>query len=196
MGETGQEAFAERKNPVTQPGKKGLIRRLLGNRKGSTAIEFTALAIPFSFLVFAILESSISFAGQQIMANAGDTIARQLRTGQLRPADITEVKLKQLVCDKLSIIVASDCPGLEVDLRQFNTFDAASKVRIKLTSDKDIDTSDFDVKPGGSLTINMLRVFYRWPVMTDLMRSSMSNLKDGKTLLFSTITWRNEPFDD
>ncbi|MCB1418124.1 MAG: pilus assembly protein [Notoacmeibacter sp.] len=196
MGETGQEAFAERKNPVTKPGKKGLIRRFLGNRKGSTAIEFTALAIPFSFLVFAILESSISFAGQQIMANAGDTIARQLRTGQLRPADITEVKLKQLVCDKLSIIVASDCPGLEVDLRQFNTFDAASKVRIKLTSDKDIDTSDFDVKPGGSLTINMLRVFYRWPVMTDLMRSSMSNLKDGKTLLFSTITWRNEPFDD
>ena len=196
MGETGQEAFAERKNPVTKPGKKGLIRRFLGNRKGSTAIEFTALAIPFSFLVFAILESSISFAGQQIMANAGDTIARQLRTGQLRPADITEVKLKQLVCDKLSIIVASDCPGLEVDLRQFNTFDAASKVRIKLTSDKDIDTSDFDVKPGGSLTINMLRVFYRWPVMTDLMRSSMSNLKDGNTLLFSTITWRNEPFDD
>ena len=83
---------------------------------------------------------------------------------------------------------------LGFDLREFNTFDAASKVRIKLTADKDIDTSDFDVDPGGALTINMLRVFYRWPVMTDLMRSSMSNLKDGKTLLFSTVTWRNEPY--
>ena len=71
---------------------------------------------------------------------------------------------------------------------------AAAKVRVKLTSDKDIDTSDFAVTPGDALSINMLRVFYRWPVMTDLMRSSMSNLKDGKTLLFSTITWRNEPY--
>lgn len=174
--------------------RTGLFRRFLRNRKGATAIEFSILAIPFCLLVFAILESSISFAAQQVMANAGDNVARQLRTGQLRPSAINEAKLKELICDKLEIIVADGCPGLAVDLREFSTFDAASKVRIKLTADKDIDTSDFNVNPGGALTINMLRVFYRWPVMTDLMRSSMSNLKDGKTLLFSTITWRNEPY--
>ena len=43
---------------------------------------------------------------------------------------------------------------------------------------------------------NMLRVFYKWPVMTDFMRKVMSNLKDGKTLHFATVTWQNEPFDD
>lgn len=196
MRDSKNEALNERPDMTEKRAKGGIFRRFARNRKGSTAIEFTALAIPFSFLVFAILESSISFASQQIMANAGDAVARQLRTGQLRAADVTETSLKSLICGKLSVIVADGCPGLEVDLREFATFDAASKVRIKFTSDNDIDTTDFDVDPGQSLSINMLRVFYRWPVMTDLMRSSMSNLKDGNTLLFSTIAWRNEPFDD
>lgn len=196
MGEFNMAAPGERPDITEKRAKGGIFRRFVKNRKGSTAIEFTALAIPFSFLVFAILESSISFASQQVLATAGDTVARQLRTGQLRPADINEVTLKAHICNKLSVIVADGCPGLEVDLREFPTFDAASKVRIKFTADKDIDTSDFDVDPGLSESINMLRVFYRWPVMTDMMRSSMSNLKDGNTLLFSTITWRNEPFDD
>lgn len=173
-----------------------LCGRFWRDRKGSTAIEFTALAIPFSLLVFAILESCISFAGQQVMANATDDIARQIRTGQLRPADLNEVKLKELICDRLNIVVSSDCPGLLVDLRQFTTFADAAKLRIKLTADKDIDTTGFDVKPGPSLSRNTLRVFYKWPVMTDFMRKSMSNLKDSKTLHFATATWQNEPFDD
>ena len=42
----------------------------------------------------------------------------------------------------------------------------------------------------------MLRVFYRWPVITDFMSKAMSNLKGGKTLHFATVTWQNEPFDD
>ena len=37
--------------------------RFLGDRRGSTAIEFGILAIPFALLVFAILESCIAFAG-------------------------------------------------------------------------------------------------------------------------------------
>jgi hypothetical protein len=72
-------------------------------------------------------------------------------------------------------------------------------VRIKTVgtgNDRDLDTSGFAVTPGPSMTKNMLRVFYKWPVMTDFMRKSMSNLKDGKTLHFATVTWQNEPFDD
>ena len=173
-----------------------LPARFLKNSSGSVAIEFTALAIPFSLLIFAILESCISFAGQQVLANAADGVARQLRTGQIKASAMNEQALRNLICQDLEIIVTSGCPGLEVDLRQFATFEDAAKVRVKLTADKDIDTTGFDVKPGPSMSKNMLRVFYRWPVMTDFMRKSMSNLKDGKTLHFATITWQNEPFDD
>jgi Flp pilus assembly protein TadG len=183
--------------------RPGLLRRMRAgadrfwrNREGSTAIEFTALAIPFSMLVFAILESCISFAAQEVLNNATDDVARQLRTGQLRAAEVTETSLKKAICDRLDIVVAQGCPDLVVDLREFPTFAAAAAIKIKLTADKDIDTTGFAVTPGKSMTKNMLRVFYRWPVMTDFMRKAMSNLKDNKTLHFATVTWQNEPFDD
>ena len=170
--------------------------RFARDEDGAVAIEFAALAIPFSLLVFAILESCISFAGQQVLVNTTDTIARQIRTGQLKAADVTEASLKSAICDDLKIIVAAGCPGLVVDLRQYATFADAAKERIKFTSDGDIDTTGFAVKPGPSLSKNMLRVFYRWPVITDFMRKSMSNIKGGYTLHFATVTWQNEPFND
>ena len=177
-------------------GGRGLLARFRHDRSGSTAIEFVMLAIPFSLLVFAILESCIAFAGQQLLSNAADDVARQIRTGQLKGADVTEIKVKKLICDKLELLVAKDCPGLLVDLRSFPTFADAAKLRIKLTSDREIDTTGFAVAPGQSMSKNMLRVFYKWPVMTDFMRASMSNLKGNHTLQFATVTWQNEPFND
>ena len=187
-----------------EPARRGIIARLAGcftrfgrDHDGSTAIEFTMLAIPFSMLVFAILESCISFAAQEVMTNATDDVARQLRTGQLRAADVTETSLKKAICDRMEIIVAKGCPDLVVDLREFATFAAAAAIKVKLTSaPDDLDTTGFDVDPGGPLTKNMLRVFYRWPVITDFMSLAMSNLADNKTLHFATVTWQNEPFDN
>ena len=185
--------------PIEKKRRRIVFARFLRNRSGSTAIEFTLLSIPFAALVFAILETCISFAGQQILSNVTDDIAREIRTGQLKPGPaLSETALKTKICDRLKIIVsATDCPdAIEVDLREFPTFAAAAAVRIKLTADRDIDTSDFDVDPGLSQSKNMLRVFYRWPVITDFMSKLVSNLKGGKTLHFATVTWQNEPFDD
>jgi Flp pilus assembly protein TadG len=172
------------------------VSRFARNRDGSVAIEFIALAIPFSLLLFAIIESCLSFAGQQVLTNATEDVARQLRTGQEKAATMNEDKLRDLICARIEIVVAAGCPGLEVDLQTYTTFQLAAAKRIKFTADGDIDTADFKVEPGLSMSKNMLRVFYRWPVITDFMRKSMSNLKNGKTLLFATVTWQNEPFDD
>lgn len=175
-----------------------LLAGLVKDRSGATAIEFAMLAIPFSLLVFAILESCISFAAQQLLVNATDDVAREIRTGQLRPDDLTGGKLKKMICERIEIIVASGCPGLSVDLETFGTFEQAADAvdNIKLTGGGEIDTDGFGDTPGGPTTKNMLRVFYEWPIITDFLRNSMSNLDNGKTLLFATTTWQNEPFDD
>ncbi len=186
----------EQNRASTETPRRGLLRRFRGDRKGSVAIEFTALIIPFSLLVFAILESCISFAAQQLMANAADDVARQFRTGQIKAVGMTVDKLEDLICERIEIVVSDGCPGLIVDLRQFDTFAEAAQLRIKMTDGGDLDTTGFDVDPGKSMTKNVLRVFYRWPVMTDFLRKSMSNLPEGKTLHFATVTWQNEPFDD
>ncbi|RWO75871.1 MAG: pilus assembly protein [Mesorhizobium sp.] len=185
---------------MSKAGRSSLSARFLGDRRGSTALEFAMLAVPFALLVFAILESCISFAGQEVMANITDDVARQLRTGQVRQANVTEATLKSMICSRLEIMVAKDCPGLEVDLRAYPSFAAAAQAgfnihdgEIALTG---ITPSTFTVSPGLAESINMLRVFYKWPVMTDFMAKSMANLKDGNTLHFASMTWKNEPFDD
>ncbi|MBZ9847088.1 pilus assembly protein [Mesorhizobium sp. CA14] len=171
------------------------------DRRGSTAMEFALLAIPFALLVFAILESCISFAGQEVMANVTDDVARQLRTGQLQKTNVTEASIKQLICSRLEIMVAQGCPGLLVDLREYPSFADAATAGFKIV-DGDIvlvqgtNSMTFTVSPGLAESINMLRVFYKWPVMTDFLARSMANLKDGNTLHFASVTWQNEPFDN
>jgi Flp pilus assembly protein TadG len=195
-------ARPNRESETPQKRRRSILSRFVRDRSGATAIEFTILAIPFSLLVFAILESCISFAGQQVMSNVADDIARQLRTGQIKASDptFTHDSLRNKICEKLEIMVADGCIGLNVDLRSFDTFEEAAALRIEfLGSSKDDRTlapSNFTFKPGPSLSKNVLRVFYEWPVITDFMRASMSNLKGGKTLHFATVTWQNEPFDD
>lgn len=210
IGSAGTEMIAR---PNTDSGspqrrRRSILSRFVRDRSGATAIEFTILALPFSLLVFAILESCISFAGQQVMSNAADDIARQLRTGQIKVASglsaealaVEKEKLWRMICDRLEIMVAKDCVGLKIDLRKVDTFSEAAALRIEyLGSSKDDRTlapSNFKFDPGPSLSKNVLRVFYEWPVITDFMRASMSNLQGGKTLHFATVTWQNEPFDD
>jgi len=184
--------------------RTGFLGRFLRDRSGSTAIEFVALAIPFSMLVFAILESCIAFAGQEVMANATDDLARQFRTGQLKPADLEPDTVKDAICERLEIMVGNNCKDrILVDLRKYDTFQEAAAARFKivngdivLTKDAVDDPVSFSLTPGKSTSINMLRVFYKWPVITDFMSKWMANLNDGSTLHFASVTWQNEPFDD
>lgn len=157
------------------------------------------LAAPFFLLIFAILETCLSFGAQQVMSNAMDDVARDIRTGQAK--NLTSDQLKTNICAKLSMI-ASDCKNnIEVDLRSYTSFKDAAKDNyinnngtVKIS--KNGSPEDLKVSPGGAMTINTMRVFYKWPVITDRMRTYMANAGTNKTLLFSTITWQNEPYDE
>jgi len=182
-----------------EPARRGIFARFRRNREGATVIEFALLAVPFSLLVFAILESCISFAAQEVMANATDIVARQLRTGQI-PADEADQKVKQMICNQLELIVTKNCPGLQVDLRKVETFKEATMLgfRIdgsKITLTKGTGNDEFKMDPGKASDKNMMRVFYKWPVMTDFVAKSISGMDDGTALLFSSTVWQNEPFN-
>jgi len=171
--------------------RAGLFAR---SRQASVAVEFALLALPFSLLIFAILETSVAYVAQQAITNATDDIARQLRTGVLKSSDVSGGKLKQILCARIPVLITQDCNNqLLVDLESYSSFDKVPTT-IPFTSTGDIDTSGFKVAPGDTLSINQLRVFYRWPVMTDIMRQRISNLPNGKTLLYATDTWQNEPY--
>lgn len=168
-------------------------RNLCFAREGSVSIEFAILAMPFIALMFAIIETSLSFGTQQLLASAVDRVSREVRTGRSGMDNLSDGKLHSLICSKISLMAPDNCPDLIVDLNHYSSFAAVPR-KIPFTSNGDIKTTGFTVNPGGPGTINHLRVYYRLPVWTDFMRKSMSNLPGGKTLLLSSATWRNEAF--
>ncbi|MEM8541580.1 MAG: TadE/TadG family type IV pilus assembly protein [Pseudomonadota bacterium] len=172
---------------------KSPIRRLGRDENGATAIEFSILAIPFIMIVFAVLETSLSFTAQEVISNSVDKISRQIRTGQIDATTTTSAQFRQLICDDIKLLVDDTCPELEFDLKSYASFAAVPKT-IPMSSPTVLNTTGFTYAPGGSETINHLRVFYRWPVITDIMKQHLAGLEDNKTLLFSSATWQNEPF--
>jgi Flp pilus assembly protein TadG len=171
--------------------RRSTAARFFANKRGTVAIEFAMIALPFFLLIFAVVEVSLSFAAQQVMANTTDDIARQLRTGEIKTLSLAQ--LKQMVCSRL-LMPAANCPDLVVDLRTYATFALVPKT-IPLKTGGDVNSTGFNSAPGGANTINQLRVFYRWPIFTDLMKPRIATIDGtGKILLFSSATWRNEPY--
>ena len=189
------------------------FRRLKNRRDGAVALEFAILSIPFLMIVFATFETLVAFAGEQLLANAVETMSRKIRTGEITfgqglPTDVTETEFRQAFCDEVAIFRM--CTGSEVntpaklyiDVRQYGSF-ADMPVDIPKVSTAeyaDLDTSGFQFAPGGSGSINLVRAYYRWQVITDLIRPYVTNIRpSGSTmptdyLMVSTAAIQNEDY--
>lgn len=186
--------------------------RFRRSRDGSAAIEFGLLAFPFFLLIFATIEAFIAFAGEQLLENAVDTLSRQIRTGQItvgmgRATDLTEAQFRTKFCAEISLMIK--CPATEdpadkklyLDVREFASFAAIPNNIPKISNDQfsDLDPTGFAYDPGGPKSINIVRAYYRWEVMTDLVRPFITNIrKDGEMprdyLMVATAAFRNENY--
>jgi Flp pilus assembly protein TadG len=190
-----------------------LFARFRKNRDGAAALEFALLAIPFLMLIFATLETFLAFAGEQLLNNAVDIMARKIRTGEItfgqgKSTDMTESEFREAFCAEIAILRM--CSGTEIttpsklylDVRQFASFaDMPKDVPKVSTADySDLDTSEFAFSPGGPESKNMVRAYYRWQVMTDLIRPYITNIRPaGKVLptdflVVSTAAFENEKY--
>ncbi|AKI02767.1 Flp pilus assembly protein TadG [Hoeflea sp. IMCC20628] len=189
-----------------------ILARLNRSRDGTAAIEFGLLAFPFFLLIFATIEAFIAFAGEQLLENAVDTMGRQIRTGQItfdmgRATDLTEVQFRTKFCGEISLMIKCadqedpDDKKLYLDVREFADFSAIPTYIPKMGNERysDLDDTGFAYDPGGPQTINIVRAYYRWEVMTDLVRPYITNIrKDGEMphdyLMVATAAFRNENY--
>lgn len=190
--------------PTGERAKSRVVNRLLRSRDGAAAIEFALLAIPYFLIVFAIIETFIAFTGEQLIANAVDTMARKLRTGQITAANTTESAFRSQFCGEISILI--QCSGeqdkkLILDVRHFSTFADIPKTIPRESGQQlgDLTATNF-YQPGGAGTINMLRAYYRWEIVTDLVRPYISTIRpsDGSLpkefLIVATAAYKNEGY--
>nr|WP_307233123.1 TadE/TadG family type IV pilus assembly protein [Pararhizobium capsulatum] len=180
----------------------GLFRRLAREKGGATAIEFAILALPFFVVTFASIETFVAFFGEQVLANANDTMARKIRTGEVtfglgRTTDKTKDQFRELYCDEISFFLSCDTDRLYIDVRSFTTF-ADIPTEIPRTG-TDLNTATV-FTPGGAEKINVVRSYYRWEVMTDLVRPYVTKLRSAGSsmphdyLMVATNTVVNEAY--
>jgi Flp pilus assembly protein TadG len=165
--------------------------RFRKNTDGAYAIEFGIVAVPFIGLTMAIIEASLAFFAGQVMETALRDAARTIRTGQAQAEGVTATSFKCSVCNRMSGVF--DCAGgLHVDVRSTGSFGGANFGTPGSGGNFDPNQSQFN--PGAEGSVVVARVFYHWPVFSNVLGGSMANQSNGTILLQATTAFRNEPF--
>lgn len=165
--------------------------RFAKDDKGSAAIEFAFVALPFFVLMFAAIDFGLMRFATSTLENAVAESARQIRTGQVAANGTTAAQFRTLVCNNISMVMACD-QRLGIDVRVFNNF---SNVNFPAAVDGNGNlTGAFQFQTGGPSDIVLVRVFYAWPMLTPVFSDAMSNMSGDARLLSASAAFRNEPF--
>lgn len=179
-------------------GRRGFVR----DERGATAVEFSLLALPFFTLIFAILETSITFLGGQILDAAVQDASRKIRTGQAQEAPVWDLaKFRTELCDGLYGMFDCDGDRLKIKVSVVSNFTSAT---ITDPIDEDCeaggDEEDCDwtivesFQPGTGSQVIMVQVFYKWPTIVNLPGFNLATQAGGNRLLSAVRVFANEPF--
>ncbi len=162
------------------------------NEKGSTAIEFSMLAMPFIMILVGTMEIGLMFASNSVLDGATGAAARMIRTGQLQqsggdPRDIFVDKL----CEKSSVLL--DCSRFQVEVVEMDRFADYNSYAAEFDEDGNPQSRGFT--PGGVNSVNLIRVFYRYNLATPLIGRFLGNGPNHSRMMVSTVVLETEPYD-
>ena len=176
---------------VVRGNVQGLIPASLANcRKGAALIEFAIVAPVFLAIVFATLETGLAFFAQQTLQTAASQAARLIMTGQAQNQGLTASQFQHYVCQHLS--TSFNCANVYVNIQTFSSFSSVSM--LNPVQNNSFDSSKMAFSPGGPGDIEVVQVFYQWPVMLAPLGFDLANVGGNKRLLVGTAAFRNEPY--
>jgi Flp pilus assembly protein TadG len=168
-----------------------IVRRFKKAEDGTTAIEFAVVAMPFFAMMFAIIETSLSFFASQLLETAVGDAARMVMTGQAKNFDA--VTFKTQVCNRIPSII--DCAGgVKVDVRPYDEFSAADMSKPLVGGNVVFPPGFPTFDPGVGGQIIVVRATYEMPVYTNFYGKGVANTNNQKLLIMATSAFRNEPF--
>lgn len=174
------------------PWRRGSFLR---DQRGTTAVEFGLLALPFFAIIGAILETSVVFLSGQVLESAVQDTSRYIRTGQAQGIILNAANFKSRVCDRLYGMFG-DCSGLHVEVQTVSDFSAVAispPVDWSCSSNCDWTRPETYTSGQGS-SIVLVQVYYKWPIILSLGEMTLANLPEQKRLLATSTVFRNEPY--
>jgi Flp pilus assembly protein TadG len=183
---------------ITAGAVKLWLRRFRRHQEGATAVEFSLVAMPFLAVMFAIIETALSFWTTQVLETAVTDAARRIYTGQFQQQNAATqaaelpTKFRDELCK--SIVALFSCANIKTDVRTFASF-PNSAAPPPITPEGEFDTENFgQYQSPGPNQIVVVRAAVEYPVFVSLLNPNQSNLKNGNRLIMGTATFRTEPF--
>lgn len=169
-----------------------MVRRLSKEgRSGSALIEFALITPVFFLMIFALMEIGIIFFAQSTLQKAANDVARLIRTGQAQSGAMTQTQIHDQVCADIAPLIPCDS-NLRVDVESFSNFGGESfSAPLNASGNFNPDNA---YSPGTSCNVVLVRVFYGWTVFTPVLTPFLTNMNGNKHLLYSAVSFRNEPF--
>ncbi len=189
MGTGNNEGLS---SPPDSSGVDDKERLFKTDDRGSVAVEFALVSLPFFAILFALIETTLIFFASVGMEGAMEEAARLLRTGVSQSSGMTAEQFKNEICSRSPLFFDCD-QNLIVDVR---TFDDFGNVDFTTPLDPNGDlANDFQYNPGGAGDVVLVRAYYVWNVMTPI-GIGLENMSGGNRLLTTSAVFRNEPFGE
>lgn len=174
--------------------KLRIFRRFARAKRGSAAVEFAIVAMPFFLLTIGLAEISMIGFAQTSLDLAVSEASRQIRTGQAQLGGLGQGDIHDRICSEINTFVILDCDGnLFLDVDRFNSFIEANNAGSPLANGEFQDTG-FGYTPGAPSDIVVVRAYYRWHILTPMFEPVFQNVSGGQRILVSTMMFRNEPY--
>jgi Flp pilus assembly protein TadG len=151
-------------------------------------VELALIALPFTALLVAMVETALVFFAGQVLQEAATASGRLVMTGQSVAMNASQ--FQQSVCARSSGLF--DCSKLSVNVQTFGSF--ASITTPSPVQNGTLKTSGMTYSPGTPGQIEVVQVFYPWPLGADLLGLGLINVNGDSHLLTATAVFRNEPY--
>jgi Flp pilus assembly protein TadG len=165
-----------------------IFRRFIKNRKGSTAIEFAILALPFMVLIFAIIEIAIMFLVDSGLDAALHNTVRQMRVGNASGWNLTTFKSK--VCAQLSLSFSCST-NLKVRAIVVSNMSSVNRA-VPIVNGQLSVSESFTVGASGDYIL--VQAYLTWDPVLRLYTFAGGHLNDGRYVLGAAQLFKNEPY--
>jgi hypothetical protein len=185
----------------------GQLSRLRRDQRGTTAVEFGILAVPFFMFVLGIMAIGLQFFTINALDHGVEVAARKLRTGEAQKNGMTVKQFKELVCTEASDYISVDCDDhiivhVQSGARWADVVPVKCAEGGQMTPKSGNDSDAITTKSGAASTVVLVTACYDWqmpldfPYLEYMLMKPLEGvaLSSGGALIQSVATFRTEPY--
>ncbi len=146
---------------------------------------------PYILLTLGIIELSVMYASASLLEGATGSAARMIRTGQIQQAGgDPETIFRDAICTYATVLIR--CEDVDIEVRTMDSYADFGDMAPQFDDDGNMVSNGFSA--GGSADRVLIRVAYRYPMMTPLVGPLLAGPGNSR-LFMSTIVLETEPYE-